>query len=84
MEQLFIALFMIPEGRKISERWIKCIIKKHYSEDCLLKKEKEKKISENIKKIKRAITLTPEEIDKYKKKTGKDIPHVESKIAFIN
>ena len=58
-------------------------INKHYSEDCLLKKEKEKKICEKIKKIKSAITLTPEEIDKYKKKTGKDIPHVESKILFI-
>ena len=59
-------------------------INKHYSEDCLSKKEKEKKNSEKIKKIKSAITLTPEEIDKYKKKTGKDIPHVESKKTFNN
>ena len=48
-------------------------INKHYSENCLLKKNIKRKVK----------VLTPDEAAKYKNETGNDIPKVSSKINYI-
>ena len=48
-------------------------INKHYSENCLLKKNKKRKLK----------VLTPEEAAQYKKETGNEIPQIYSKINYI-
>ena len=75
---------VIEKNRLITKMKFKCIkgcgaeipfldLNKHYSENCSPKKVGDKKLK----------TLTSKEAAEYKKNTGKDIPHVNSKIIFI-
>ena len=75
---------VIEKNNHITKFKFKCIkgcgaeipfldLNKHYSENCSPKKVGDKKLK----------TLTSKEAAEYKKNTGKDIPHVNSKIIFI-